>query len=187
MKFILLINVKMPTVVGILTFISMIHTTSERLKARNFFICCYFSFYEQLKFRAKLSWAWKKFYNLGARYPSYVNPSWIIQLLDGFSFSKGSKILNIVLKDLDYLDWLKRRKPPILALCLLSNFACFFVVCWFFQNQLFQKILSGIPSECQTVLMQIRPDILSGLIWIQTICKGYQQTTLVCKELKANK
>ena len=31
MKFILLINVKMPTIVGILTFISMINTTSERL------------------------------------------------------------------------------------------------------------------------------------------------------------
>ena len=30
-------NVKMPTIVGILTFISMLNTTSERLKARNFF------------------------------------------------------------------------------------------------------------------------------------------------------
>ena len=33
-KFILLINVKMPTIVGILTFISMINTTSERLSPR---------------------------------------------------------------------------------------------------------------------------------------------------------
>ena len=65
-KFILLINVKMPTTVGILTFISMINTTSERFKARNFFIFWYFSFNEQLKFRVQLSWAWKKFYNLGA-------------------------------------------------------------------------------------------------------------------------
>ena len=32
-KFILLINVKMPTIVGILTFFSMINTTSESLKA----------------------------------------------------------------------------------------------------------------------------------------------------------
>ena len=40
---------------GILTFISMINTTSERLKARNFFVCWYFSFYEQLKFHAQLS------------------------------------------------------------------------------------------------------------------------------------
>ena len=54
-KFIQLINVKMPTIVGILTFISMVYTASERLKVRNFFICRYFSFYEQLKFRAQLS------------------------------------------------------------------------------------------------------------------------------------
>ena len=32
-KFILLVNVKMPTIVGILTFISMINTTLETLKA----------------------------------------------------------------------------------------------------------------------------------------------------------
>ena len=61
-------NVKIQTIVCILTFISMINTTSERLKAINFFICRYFSFYEQLKFRAQLSWAWKKFYNLVARF-----------------------------------------------------------------------------------------------------------------------
>ena len=54
-KFILLINVEMPTIVGILTFISMINTTSERLRARNLFIYRYFSFYEQLKFCAQLS------------------------------------------------------------------------------------------------------------------------------------
>ena len=54
-KFILLINVKMPTIVGILTFITMINATSDRLKARNFFIYLYFSFYEQLKFRDQLS------------------------------------------------------------------------------------------------------------------------------------
>ena len=54
-KFIMLINVKMPTIVGILTFISMINTISERLKAIIFFICRYFSFKEQLKFRSQLS------------------------------------------------------------------------------------------------------------------------------------
>ena len=53
MRFILLINVKIPTIVCILTFISRINTF-ERLKARNFFICQYF-FYEQLKFLAQLS------------------------------------------------------------------------------------------------------------------------------------
>ena len=48
-KFVLLINVKMPTIVGILTCISMIIATSERLKAIHFLICfIFFSFYEQL-------------------------------------------------------------------------------------------------------------------------------------------
>ena len=57
MKFILLINVKMPTIVSILTFINMINTTSasERRKARNFFIYWYFNFNEQMKFHAQLS------------------------------------------------------------------------------------------------------------------------------------
>ena len=55
--FILLINVTMPTItiVGTVTFISMINTTFESLKARNFITCRYFSFYEQLKVRAQLS------------------------------------------------------------------------------------------------------------------------------------
>ena len=66
MKFILLINVQMPTIVDILTLISKINITNEILRARNFFICRYFSFYERLKFHAQLSWAWKKFYNLAA-------------------------------------------------------------------------------------------------------------------------
>ena len=55
MKFILLKNVKMPTIVGILTFISMINTTSERLKARHFLFVSFLVFFEQLRFRAQLS------------------------------------------------------------------------------------------------------------------------------------
>ena len=78
-----------------------------------------------------------------------------------------------------------RAQPP-LTLSPLGNFSCFFLSSAdFFQNQLFRKILSGIPSECQTDLIQIRPNILSGLIWVQSVCKGYQQTTLVGKELNA--
>ena len=38
----------------------------------------------------------------------------------------------------------------------------------------FRKIL----SDCQTVWIQIRSNLLSGMVWIQTVCKGYQQTTL---------
>ena len=59
-------HVKMPTIVGILTYISTIKTTSERLKARNFFISRYFSFYEQLKFRAQLVEQEKRFITSGS-------------------------------------------------------------------------------------------------------------------------
>ena len=32
--------------------------------------------------------------------------------------------------------------------------------------------------QSQTVWIQIRPKILSGLIWVQTVCKSFQQMTL---------
>ena len=41
-----------------------------------------------------------------------------------------------------------------LILCLLGNF----------QIELFRKDFSGIASECQTVWIQIKSDVLSGLI-----------------------
>ena len=43
-KYIMLINVKMPTIVGILTFMSMINPTYESSKARKVFFFLYFSF-----------------------------------------------------------------------------------------------------------------------------------------------
>ena len=55
MKFIMLINVKMPTLVGILTIISMINATSESLKARKIFIVQHLIFCEPLKVDAQLS------------------------------------------------------------------------------------------------------------------------------------
>ena len=51
-----------------------------------------------------------------------------------------------------------------LLLCHILLFGC-----WIF----------SIPSGYQTVWIQIRPDIRSGLILVQTVCKGYQQTTRV--------
>ena len=60
MKFIMLINVKMPTIVDILTIMRMINTISESLKAKKIFIFQHFSFYEQLKFHAQLSRAYIK-------------------------------------------------------------------------------------------------------------------------------
>ena len=52
-QFVMLINDKMPTIVGILTFISMINTTSESLKWRKIFIFQHIS-YELMKFHAQL-------------------------------------------------------------------------------------------------------------------------------------
>ena len=54
-----------------------------------------------------------------------------------------------------------------------------------FQNQLFRKILSEIQSECQTVWIQIWPNILSGLIWVQNCLQriSADDTTVVGKEL----
>ena len=60
MKFIMLMNVKMPTIVGIVTFISMINRTSERLKARNIFIYPYY------RFSCSVGLSMKKVYNHGA-------------------------------------------------------------------------------------------------------------------------
>ena len=45
----------------------------------------------------------------------------------------------------------------------------------FFQIQFFRKILSGL-ALCHTVWKQV---------WVQIVCKCYQQTTLVGKELMA--
>ena len=51
----MLINVKMPTIVGILTFISWISTACEGFKERNIVIFHRLTFYEHLKFHAQLS------------------------------------------------------------------------------------------------------------------------------------
>ena len=40
---------------------------------------------------------------------------------------------------------------------------------------IFQNILSGMPSECQTVWIQIRTNILLGLIWVQTVGKDHHE------------
>ena len=50
----------------------------------------------------------------------------------------------------------------------------------FFQNDfpLFKKLFQE-QYQCQTVWIQIRTDILSVLIWVQTVCIGYQHMTKV--------
>ena len=67
-----LINVKMPTIVGILTFMSRKNSILSLSEPENCWISWYFHTCEHLKFHAQLSWAWKKFNNLGASFTLYV-------------------------------------------------------------------------------------------------------------------
>ena len=58
---------------------------------------------------------------------------------------------------------------------MLGIFSCFCRVLTFLKINFFKKITTGTLSMCQTAWIQIGPDVLSGLIWVQTVWKGYQQ------------
>ena len=66
-----------------------------------------------------------------------------------------------------------------LTLSMLDNFACFFVVCRFKKKKKIKKKIFQEYHQYQTVWVQIRPDVLLGLIWVQTVCKSYQQSIKV--------
>ena len=55
--------------------------------------------------------------------------------------------------------------------CMLGSFFMLFAVCWVFQNQLLPQNIRGIPHSCHTVWIQIKLNVLSGLIKIETVCK----------------
>ena len=57
----------------------------------------------------------------------------------------------------------------ILHLLSSAGFSLLLFSIFAFQNQLFGEIISELPPECQTVLIQIRPVFLSGLIWVQSV------------------
>ena len=71
LEFIVLVNVKMPTLVGILTFISMINTTSKILKARTVFIFQYFVFMSSWNFMLSRAEHEKSFITLGPDFVLY--------------------------------------------------------------------------------------------------------------------
>ena len=89
---------------------------------------------------------------------------------------------------------LKYFRPPLCYHLSLRSLFCLFlsgylrqvlVYCqkgikFTFFNHLFSKLtFSKTLSECQTVWIQIRTDVLLVLSWVQPVCKGYQQTTKV--------
>ena len=78
------------------------------------------------------------------------------------------------------------KKAPSLCepcLCLLGSFSSFLSSADFFQIIFFEKFFQEY-HQCQTVWIQIRPNILLGLIWVQTVCQGHQQMALVGKKFK---
>ena len=55
--------------------------------------------------------------------------------------------------------------------CLFRNFACLLSSTdFFFKINFLEKFLQEY-HHCQTDWIQVRSDILSGLIWVQTVCK----------------
>ena len=59
-----------------------------------------------------------------------------------------------------------------LTICMLGNCSCFyFRLLTFFKIKLLNINHPGPPSECQTVWIQIKTDILLVFIWVQTVCK----------------
>ena len=67
-----------------------------------------------------------------------------------------------------FSSWWHAHFLTIFMLGILSCVLYLSPVGWF-QNRLFRfwKKKSGIPSECQTDLSPIRPDVLLGLVWVQ--------------------
>ena len=61
-----------------------------------------------------------------------------------------------------------------LSICMLGNCSCFyFRLLTFFKIRGFflQINHQGSPSECQTVWIQIKTNVLMVFIWVQTVCK----------------
>ena len=67
----------------------------------------------------------------------------------------------------------------MLTLGILGNFPCFSCrLPTSFKINFFKKFFQE-HYQCQTVWIRVRNDILSVLIWVQTVCKDYQQTIKV--------
>ena len=66
---------------------------------------------------------------------------------------------------------------------ILSSADIFFKI-RLFVVVVFSKRSLGNISRVSSSLDPDHADVLSGLIWVQIVCKGYQQTTLVSKEFR---
>ena len=68
------------------------------------------------------------------------------------------------------------------------NYLCWvtfndFLLIYFFSKLTFYFSVPLIIIECQMVWFQIRADVFSVLIWVQTFCKCYQRMTKIAASM----
>ena len=86
--------------------------------------------------------------------------------------------MSISLKSSEYLDVAKHQRHGFLVISIIYECKpCELFACWVISSANFFKDFLSETIECHTVWFQIRTDVLSVLIWLQTVCKGYQQMT----------
>ena len=79
--------------------------------------------------------------------------------------------------------WIGNRILYSVSSLVCCDFSLFCHLLIFFKINFFEKKISGIPSDCQTVWIQIRPDRMSGLICVQLFAKVISRRHSVDKEL----
>ena len=97
------INVKIPTIFGILTFMGM-KNTFESVKTRKVFIFQHLGFCEKLKLQAQLSWAWNKFYILGTRSKKVNIMHWIRKKMKQVLYILGTRS-----KKVNIMHWIRKK------------------------------------------------------------------------------
>ena len=71
-----------------------------------------------------------------------------------------------------------------ITLCMLGNFSSFWCrLLTFFKINFFKKNFRN-TIRCQTIWSRSKTNVLWVLIWVQTVCKGYQQTTKVTASME---
>ena len=98
-----------------------------------------------------------------------------------FGFSKEQSHWDGSFEYPQHMFWMRNNENGFPIRSLIWRPDSFVVIYRFFSSKinLFKKFF----HEHYQFQIQIRTDILSFLIWIQTVCKGYQQSTKV-KELR---
>ena len=105
----------------------------------------------------------------------FDKPAWIIPMALKRSW-EGILHLNTTMIETisTYSGYNKLLFERLLFACWLILHAFCHLLIFFFELAFPKKYFRN-----QTVWIQIRSDVLAGLIWVQTVCKGSQQTTKV--------